>query len=240
MTTYNEMIGIATQYDTIVKLIGTNTLESDTVKSVLQALIDGSLSYYPWSPPAWWRTPEQQTARARQLWPNTVLPDPPREFVPQTKSEVPLLHVPGTFDSLWHLVDVPTGYTKYRWDTFNSNEEMLRTAPNKHEFQTPVWVAFDPEHGRGESPDTYLPRTDMAGSEILSALIQFNDWPMYWGDGASSPNLTGYQHMWGGTSTWSSVPCLARTDNCELRLELDDTLASTWRERWSSPTVREC
>ena len=59
--------------------------------------------------PTWWRTPEQQLARARQLWPNAVLPEPPKEFTPRTKSEVLLLHVPDTFDNLWNLVNAPEG-----------------------------------------------------------------------------------------------------------------------------------
>ena len=53
------------------------------------------------SMPSWYVSPEQQLARARQLWPNAVLPEPPKEFTPRTKSEVLLLHVPDSFDSLW-------------------------------------------------------------------------------------------------------------------------------------------
>ena len=107
------------------------------------------------SMPSWYVSPEQQLDRARQLWPNAVLPEPPKEFTPRTKSEMLLLHVPDSFDSLWDKVVAPVGYTKYRWDGVKSDRANLRLAPGKAEFTQPVWLAFDPEHGKGERPDSF-------------------------------------------------------------------------------------
>jgi hypothetical protein len=49
---------------------------------------------------SWYVSPEQQHRRARQLWPHAALPELPRKYTLQTRSEVPLLHLPGTFNSL--------------------------------------------------------------------------------------------------------------------------------------------
>ena len=187
--------------------------------------------------PSWYVSPEQQLARARQLWPNAVLPEPPKEFTPRTKSEVLLLHVPDTFDSLWDKVVAPDGYTKYRWDSVMADKRNLRLAPNKVEFTVPVWLAFDPEHGKGERPDSFWGQADIAASEVFSALIQFPEWSLAWFNGASAPNLTGYQLKYNGN--WSDVPYLRRWGGGR-QLELDDVWAVRRDGRWSSPSVREC
>jgi hypothetical protein len=100
--------------------------------------------------PSWQASPERQLARAYELWPGIVLPEPPKEFR-RTKSEVLLLHVPDTFDSLWSKVVGPSGYTTYvRWEDERPD---MRCVPRKQEFTEPIWLAFDPEHGRGEIPE---------------------------------------------------------------------------------------
>ena len=119
-----------------------------------------------------------------------------------------LLHVPDTFDSLWDKVVAPSGYTKYRFEGVKDDKRNLRLAPNKVEFDRPVWLAFDPEHGKGERLDTFWGQTGIAASEIFSALIQFPEWPLMWFNGASTPNLTGYQLKYEGS--WSFVPYLYR------------------------------
>lgn len=187
--------------------------------------------------PSWYVLPEQQLARARQLWPNAVLPEPPKEFTPRTKSEVLLLHVPDSFDSLWDKVDAPTGYTKYRWDGVKSDKRTLRLAPNKVEFTQPVWLAFDPEHGKGERPESFWGQDDIAASEVLSALIQFPDWNLSWFNGASAPNLSGYQLKY--DADWSHVPCLRRW-GVGRQLELRGHWADLRLGLWASPSVREC
>ena len=187
--------------------------------------------------PSWYVSPEQQLARARQLWPNIFLPEPPKEFTPRTKSEVLLLHVPDSFDSLWDKVVAPEGYTKYRWEGVKADKRNLRLSPNKREFTQPVWLAFDPEHGKGERPDSFWGQADIAASEVFSALIQFPDWPLAWFNGASAPNLTGYQlkYDW----NWSRVLYLYRWDGGR-QLELIGHWANSRGDYWASPSVREC
>ena len=237
MTTIEQLAGITAQHNEIVKRVGNGSLDPTAVKRVLQDIIEGKLPTLTWKPPTWWRTPEQQLARARQLWPNAVLPEPPKEFTPRTKSEVLLLHVPDTFDSLWDKVVAPEGYTKYRWEGVKADKRNLRLAPNKVEFAVPVWLAFDPEHGRGERPDSFWGQTDTAASEVFSALIQFPEWPLAWFNGASAPNLSGYQLKYDGN--WSDVPCLGRWDD-DRQLELGVYWADRRDGLWSSPSVREC
>ena len=232
-----QMMGIIGQWDEIVKRVAGGSLDPVAVKRALQDIIEGKLPTLTWNPPTWWRTPEQQLDRARQLWPNAVLPEPPKEFTPRTKSEVLLLHVPDTFDSLWDKVVAPSGYTKYRWEGVKADKRNLRLAPNKVEYTEPVWLAFDPEHGKGESPDSFWGQADIAASEVFSALIQFPEWPLMWFNGASNPNLTGYQLKYDGN--WSYVPYLLRW-NVDRQLKLSDCWAGNGNGHWSSPSVREC
>jgi hypothetical protein len=57
------------------------------------------------------------------------------------------------------------------------------------EFTKPVWLAFDPEHGKGARPDSLWGQPDLAASEVLSGLIQFPRWCLYWRKGSSYPIL---------------------------------------------------
>ena len=238
MTTIEQLAGITSQHNEIVKRVGNGSLAPNAVKRALQDIIEGKLPpMQNWNPPTWWRTPEQQLARARQLWPNAVLPEPPKEFTPRTKSEVLLLHVPDTFDSLWDKVNAPTGYTKYRRDGVKSDKRNLRLAPNKVEYTEPVWLAFDPERGKGERPDSFWGQADTAASEVFSALIQFPEWSLAWFNGASAPNLTGYQLKYDGN--WSRVPYLYRWDG-DRQLKLHGCWADDRYDDWSSPSGREC
>ena len=214
----------------IARIIKEPNLAS-TMYASIQPMLGSSM-------PPWWRTPEQQLARARQLWPNAVLPEPPAEFTPRTESEVLLLHVPDSFDSLWDKVLAPEGYTKYRGEGVKSDKRNLRLAPNKVEYTEPVWLAFDPEHGKGERPDTFWGQTGIAASEIFSALIQFPEWSLAWFNGASAPNLTGYQLEYDGK--WSSVPSLFRWNSLPAQLLLLVSWADDRDDGWSSPSVREC
>ena len=224
----------------IVKRVGNGSLDPTAVKRALQDIIEGKLpAVANWNPPTWWRSPNQQLKHARQLWPNAVLPEPPKEFTPRTKSEVLLLHVPDTFDSLWDKVVAPSGYTKYRWKGVKSDKWTLRLAPNKVEYTEPVWLAFDPERGKGERPDSFWGQADLAASEVFSALIQFPKWPLAWFNGASAPNLTGYQLKYDGS--WSLVvPFLCLWKGNMHQLALSNRLADYRDDDWSSPSVREC
>jgi hypothetical protein len=239
MATIVQLTSIAAQYDEIVKCVGDGSLDPDAVIQTLQHIIEGKFNTPTWNPPSWWRTPEQQLERAHQLWPNAVLPEPPKEFIPRTKSEVLLLHVPDTFDSLWDKVVAPDGYTNYRWEGVKADKRNLRISPNKREYTEPVWLAFDPEHGKGEYAESLWGQANTAASEIFSAWIQFPEWSLAWFNGASAPNLSGYQLKCDGN--WSDVPYLSRgyDDSRQLRL------CGRWAgyqdaAGWSSPSVREC
>lgn len=240
MTTIEQLAGITSQHNEIVKRLTHGSLDPTAVKRALQDIIEGKLpTVASWNPPTWWRTPEQQLERARQLWPNAVLPEPRQasEFTPRTKSEVLLLHVPDSFDSLWDKVVAPDGYTKYRWEGVKADKRNLRLSPNKREYTEPVWLAFDPESGKGERPDSFWGQADCAASEVFSALIQFPEWPLAWFNGASAPNLTGYQLKYDGS--WSRVPYLGRWGG-DRQLKLDGFWAVYRIGLSSSPSVREC
>ncbi len=235
MATTKQLVGITSQHNEIVKRVGNGSLDPTVVKQALQDIIEGKLPQVQnWSLPIWWRTAEQQLERARQLWPNAVLPEPPKAFTPRTKSEVLLLHVPDSFDSLWDKIVVPEGHAaKYRREDVKSPY----LTPVKHELKEPTWLAFDPEHGKGESPDSFWGQSEvrLAASEILSALIQFPKWSLAWYvNDTSAPCLSGYQLRYeqGGLK----VPYLDQRS----QLQLLDVSASEGLDPWSSPSVREC
>ena len=237
MTTIEQLAGITAQHNEIVKRVGNGSLDPTAVKRALQDIIEGKLPTLSWNPPTWWRTPEQQLERARQLWPNAVLPEPPKEFTPRTKFEVLLLHVPDSFDSLWDKVVAPEGYTKYLSNRVKADKGNLLLSPNKREYTEPVWLAFDPEHGKGERPDSFWGQADISASEVFSALIQFPEWPLAWFNGASAPNLAGYQLKDDGN--WWLVPYFQRWD-VDRQLKLHGAWVSSQGDLWSSPSVREC
>ena len=243
----SNVVQVTQQFAHALRWADGNDARLQALRDAIQSAIDSEShktfnwrppTTFDWNPPTWWRTPEQQLEHARQLWPNAVLPQGlPKEFTPQTKSEVLLLHVPDTFDNLWNLVNAPEGYTKYRWEGVKADKRNLRLAPNKIEYAEPVWLAFDPERGKGERPDSLWSQADLAASEVFSALIQFPEWSLAWFNGASEPNLSGYQLKYDGN--WSRVPCLDRWDG-DRQLRLYDSWADDRDVRWSSPSVREC
>jgi hypothetical protein len=237
MATTEQFVGLHAQMNEIMKRIGNDSLEPGAVKRALQDIIEGKVPPLTWQPPAWWPGYDRQMARARQLWGDIQLPEPPANFVPQTKTEVPLLHVPQPFDELWNVVPAPAGYTTWRWPELKSDKRNLRLAPNVPNCSEPVWLAFDPEHGRGERPDKFWGQPNLAASEVFSALIQFPDWPLSWFNGASAPNLAGYQFKYDGS--WSVVPCVSRWGSSR-RLKLSADWAVSAVSRWASPSVREC
>jgi hypothetical protein len=215
-------------YEDILRVNKRPYLASD----MLATVHDTSLITYP----DWWRTAEQQLQRAHELWPNVNLPKPPAHFEPRTKSEVLLLHVPDTFDSLWDKV-APTGSTTHRWESVKYDPTALRLAPNKVEFDKPVWVAFDTEYGIGDFSDSLWSQADinLAASEVFSALIQFPDWTQAWRNGALGLNLMGYQlkHM----DSWSDV---LGVNLSKSRLSLRVDFYAVHSNRRPSPSVREC
>lgn len=143
--------------------------------------------------PSWHVSPERQLERARALWPSAVLPEPPKAFHPRTSTEVLLLHVPDTLENLWSKVVAPDRYAKSDWDSFEANRLGMCLTRRVHMYARSVWIAFDPEHGRGEMPCKFWNNADLAASEVISALIQFPEWPLAWRKDASVPFMAGYQ-----------------------------------------------
>lgn len=191
------------------------------------------------SVPSWYVSPEQQLKRAREIWPNAILPNPPKGFIRRTDTEVLLLHVPDVFDSLWEKIEAPTGYIKLRRSHVESDKQSLHLSSRKVEFTDPIWLAFDPEHGRGESPSSFEFDYSVAASEVFSALIQFPEWPLSWRNGASSPCLAGYEIYW--EDSWWSSPCVEGWDELDGYRVLELTLHPRHAE-WqniSSPSVRQ-
>lgn len=188
-----------------------------------------------WVTPAWCSTPQDQIRRARRLWPDVVLPSPPTEFTPKSKSEILLLHVPDTFDNLWDKIEITGGCVKSHWK-INTDSERMRLTPGRVEFIEPVWLAFDPEYGRSTKPNSILDRSSLAAGEVLSALIQFPDWCFSWFDDASAPILSGYQVLHNGA--WSHVPFLDWMHD-RRKLELYSDGAGDRYRFWASPIIRK-
>lgn len=239
MATIEQLVGFAAQYNKIVERVHSGALDGAAVRRALQDIIEGKSGTLAHNPPPWWRKPEQQLARARELWPGTELPEPPARFAPLTKTEVLLLHVPASFEVLWRFVAAPDGYEKFRDRGLWSNSAHLRLTPNALKHDEPVWVAFDPEYGVDRPP--YYVWDDMrhhvASSEVLSALIQFPDWPLAWLHGAAAPHIAGYRYA-GLNATWSRCLYL----RCHVvpvnRLGLYQDSASLHSKNWASPSVR--
>ena len=132
--------------------------------------------------PYWYRSPQEQMKFASRVWPKVSVPEPPKDFVPRTKGEVLLLHVPCSVSRLW-------GYIfEYRHDYIAGNENVesswgVRFLPSVHANSyraLPAWVAFDPYNGVGRRAENFLDKENMAGAELLSAILQFPDLPFVW------------------------------------------------------------
>lgn len=157
--------------------------EPETARRLVTTLL------YPWSAamPFWWRTPEEQIARARKLWGEEIeIPEVPTDFKPRTPTEVLLLHVPSDVKKMWQSIQAPGGFSKNAgWEWVYTKEfNLLRGVP---EHKSPVWVGFDhnfplKEDGHHQEPATArIPRgCYLAASEVMSAAAQFTGWISAW------------------------------------------------------------
>ncbi len=147
--------------------------------------------------PLWWRTPEEQVARARRTWgADLEIPDIPTDFVPRSSTEVLLLHVPRSMKAMWDAIKAPADYAKnggWEW-VFNAKFNLLHRVPS---HINPVWVGFDPnfpleaDKGRKKAPRAEMPLgCYLAASEVMSAAAQFTDWILTWKD--DGPDMAGY------------------------------------------------
>lgn len=188
-------------------------------------------------PPSWWRSSAEQLRVAARRWPNVKLPVPPAVFEPRTSSEVLLLHVPERFSRLWARVPAPENCDKVReYSMLYSSARYLKAL--RPEFEVPVWVAFDPEHATGVSPKDLSGRSDLACSEVLSALIQFPNWVEEWDCGYPEPLMSGYRHRSSVNDPWKSVPFVTKKEIFR-EFSLDSIYEHQGLWLWASPTVRE-
>lgn len=188
----------------------------------------------------WWQTPEQQVERAHQLWPGREVPDFPRSYYLNTETELPLLIMPETFGRLWEMVVAPEGTPKCRYDDIEADGGNLRLVPGRVEYAEPIWLAYDPEHGRMAFPYKLWEQPDLvpilAASEVLSAMVMF---PGYGAAcvrmEASMPMLAGYQLT--GRLKRLHVPSLVIGPPFN-KMEFYGADAANSFAYWSAPTVR--
>ncbi|HYG84065.1 MAG TPA: hypothetical protein VD907_04250 [Verrucomicrobiae bacterium] len=241
MATPEQLSRLHAQVSELVTGVHSGSLDPDRTLVALQAILETrnpenitAVISDTTNTPSWYISPKRQLEKAAQLWPAAALPAPPEQFVPLTTSEVLLLHVPDTFENLWCNITPPPGYTKRNGGA--GRKRKLNPAPNIRRHEEPVWLAFDPEHGKGKPPQELWGNPRLASTEVLSALIQFPDWCLAWGNSASPPSLSGCR------CRRLSVPFLGRNDMYgELVIEYD--YVQIGREKLNnhaSPSVRKC
>lgn len=134
--------------------------------------------------PAWYRAPKDQIKYAQEIWPGIKIPMPPEKFTPRTKGEVLLLHVPKHIGELWYLIGDTDSPRSYEIGTENVVSEWynyIKLSEKAIDYQAkPAWVAFDPDNGLGKSLKDFYNEENMAGSEVLSAILQFPNLPLMW------------------------------------------------------------
>lgn len=242
----DETLGmIARRLYEIFRRVREGTLNAHAVGRALQDIIENRMNPMKHVVPRWWVNGFNQHRRATQLWPGLELPPVPSNFERWTASEVLLLHVPDTFESLCEKVVVSDPDIKENWEGFRSIGERLRVTPNKIVYTEPVWLAFDPEHGRGESAESLRGLTTLAASEVLSAMIQFPDWWHDWYVTGPTPQMAGYEFDYVGQVRTFSLDRVRGpkhgpdgTFGDRLALRLNATLTTQTSPLQSVPTVR--
>lgn len=184
--------------------------------------------------PSWYVAPVSQMRQAKKMWPGVQLPNPPRVFKARSRSEVLLLHVPDNFNSLWRKVHMLYGYAKRR-EGLMEDSDSYRVAVDKPVFDKPVWLGFDPERNRGE-PVPYNSYWS-AASEVLSAMIQFPDWPLEWLNVHASPILAGYE-LRSEDGGWNDVPVLDMSEYKQLGMTLSRIPKDATDIYRATPSVR--
>lgn len=254
MTSVEQLLGLSSQALEIEKRVVNGTLNPLDVRRALQDIIEHRAGAWR-VPPTWWRTPEQQMERARELWPGVDLPEPPRSFIPHSKTSVLLLHVPSSFDELWGKAVAPEGFSLIRNEHLQSDRLLL--AANTMQYKGPKWIEFDPEFAecghskRDNDPYELWKRDDvmLAADEVLSAVIQFPDWAVAWIPAldracASRPHVAGYKLKRDGTDDYFDIMQLAAGTNPDdgkdvVSLQYVDVLFYKPLQRWASPRVYE-
>lgn len=144
--------------------------------------------------PSWWKSPQLQLKRASELWPSVELPEPPL-FRPQSADEVLLLHVPRHFESLWNIIIDSNDniFTPNAWNQWPYESNKWRRTTHERYASQPVWIIFDPSARSLEEVSLASGEVSIAGSEVLSAMIQFPDLYRIWADNDTYPCISGYE-----------------------------------------------
>lgn len=180
---------------------------------------------------------EHQIERTRRLQPKVTIPEPPKDFVALTKTEVPLLYYPSTAPALWRNLVLPLGYAKYMSESIRVDLRRIRLVPRKRTFSQPTWLGYDPEHGHGARPVQFIRDTCIAGIEVLTAADQLPGLMETWLEGGSMPILSACRIS--GNGSWSYVPRLHLSE-AGGTLEMKIIAADECSQSWASPTVRMC
>lgn len=199
MSSTKQLNSVSVRCDEIADLVAEGLLDARAVSKELQKIIDmddgkaidnsgnPASTRESFSLTSPWRSAREQIERAELLFPYTFIPEPPEDFIPRTESEVLLLHMPTT---LMKLRDMARDFVNFG----NVNiREPIYTNPHKLTHIRPLWLGFDPKYRAGKSPECIYDNEDAAGPEVMSALIQFPDWPNTWASGAPMPIMTAYQ-----------------------------------------------
>ena len=188
--------------------------------------------------PTWYVSPQQQIERAQELWPYVALPDLPKIYIPKKLTEVLLLHVPLPLPELWAQVDPPKGYGIGTIEELFTEVSNLRLVAGRQENTRAVWLRFDPARGRALPPKRFSRTSLAAASEVVSALIQFRDWPLSWLGRDASPILSGYEYEGGDGRMYAPRLELDQGATRSLRFQLVAIDSSD--KNWACPSVAEC
>lgn len=179
MTTIEQLAGITSQHNEIVKRVGNGSLDPTAVKRALQDIIEGkfpeiklpkaAITHVLAKQPSWYVSPEDQLKKVKAFnaaldwgFQDSDFPAPPG-FRPSDPNEVLLLvaslpvkgRKPGlhrTFDELWNLIEAPDGYEKWRWDELKATTKLLRQTSGYIHTPGIRWVVFNPNAYHGKSP----------------------------------------------------------------------------------------
>ena len=194
-----------------------------------------------WQAPIWWVEPEQQMHRARQVFGSVKLPDPPAVFEPTSDNEVLLLHVPRPAATLWELISEHPCYKTIFAAPIIENKGKFHPRTTLEPNGQPVWVGFDPLYGKGLAAADIAPDLTPAGFTVLSAVIQFPDWPTVWREENYAPSLPGFRIGEQDTpSDCDGVPFLRMTDDdLPIYLTMCCTPDHMGSRHLTNPIVRE-
>ncbi len=132
--------------------------------------------------PHWYRSPQEQMEFVSRVWPKVPIPEPPKDFAPKRKGEVLLLHVPCSVSKLWdYIFEYQHDYIEGRENVESNWGTRFLSSIHANSYRTlPAWVAFDPDIELEKRVEDSYNKENIAGVEVLSAILQFPDLPFVW------------------------------------------------------------